>query len=69
MEQALSNPSAGTQLPLRLNDSRWLASEGWVKMQQVVDLGGQGGTINVHYVMNTITGAVDDFKIVLPGPR
>jgi len=69
VEQAISNPELGTQLPLRMTDPRWPGSEGWVKMQQIVASGGQGGPINVHYVLNSTAGAVDDFKIVLPGPR
>ena len=31
-------------------------TQGWVKMQQIVN------GVNIHYVMNTITGAVADFK-------
>jgi hypothetical protein len=45
--------------PLRsitLNDPRWPASQGWVKVQQI-----ENG-ITIHYVRNTVTGAVDDFK-------
>jgi filamentous hemagglutinin len=39
-----------------MTDSRWPAADGWVKMQQI-----ENG-VNVHYVRNTVTGAVDDFK-------
>ncbi len=52
-----------------MTDARWFANEGWVKMQQVVQSGGREGTINVHYVFNTITKQIDDLKIVLPGIR
>ena len=48
-----------------MNDPRWPASAGWVKMQQKV---GDGQTI-VHYNLNTATGAVANFKIVMPGAR
>ena len=48
-----------------LTDPRWPGSEGWVKMQQVIKLGGK--PINVHYLLNETTGTIDDFKIVLPG--
>lgn len=65
----MSDPAAGEQLPLRMSDSRWRASDGWVKMPQMVDPGGRKGPINVHYVMNTRTGEVDDPKVVTPGPR
>jgi RHS repeat-associated protein len=67
IEEAISRPNAGRPLPLKMNDPRWPASDGWGKMQQVIEPGGE--PINVHYVRNTITGQVDDFKIVLPGPR
>jgi hypothetical protein len=49
----------GRPIPgLVLKDSRWPAGDGWVKMQQI-----ENG-VNVHYVLNTKTGAVDDFKFV-----
>lgn len=61
MEQVKSNPSAGYQLPrLTMTYSRWPASEGWVKMQQIVPT--SIGNINIHYVHNTILGIFDDFK-------
>jgi filamentous hemagglutinin len=47
-----------------MTDSRWPASEGWVKMQMT--FGSGEDMINVHYVRNTVTGAIDDFKIKLP---
>ena len=37
-----SNP-AGTVLPTAMGDCRWLGSEGWVKMEQVV------GGVKIHY--------------------
>jgi len=58
MEQAVSNPAAGTRLPITMTDARWPAAEGWVKMSQNIN-----GT-EIHYVQNTITGAVDDFKFI-----
>jgi hypothetical protein len=73
-EEAMSNPRAGKQIPIQMTDPRWPASEGWVKMQLIVDQGGgpveilgAGGPINVHYVWNTIMGVADDFKIVIRG--
>ena len=36
MEQVKLNPTAGKPLKITLNDARWPASEGWVKMQQIV---------------------------------
>jgi hypothetical protein len=38
-------------------------------MQQLVQTGGREGSINVHYLYNQATGAMDDFKIVLQGRR
>ena len=56
MEQAMSNPTAGRQLPIPMTDPRWPRSEGWVKMAQNIN------GVEVHYVRNTKTGQVDDFK-------
>lgn len=67
IEQAMGSAAQGSKLPIRMTDPRWPASEGWVKMQQVIQPGGE--PINVHYLLNEATGAIDDFKIVLPGPR
>ena len=47
-----------TTLRLAMNDSRWPAADGWVKMAQNIN------GVEIHYVRNTITGAVDDFKFV-----
>jgi hypothetical protein len=70
VEQAMAAPGTGKQLPrVRMTDGRWPAEEGWVRMQQIVESGGREGPINVHYVQNTQTSAIDDFKIVLPGAR
>ena len=62
MHQVKSNPLEGAiELPFVMNDPRWLASEGWVKMQNVVRLS-DGTKITIHFVYNKITGAFDDFK-------
>jgi hypothetical protein len=68
VRQAMSNPAAGKALPLKMTDLRWPGSEGWFKMQQMVE-SANGTRVNVHYVFNPTTGAIDDFKIVMPGPR
>lgn len=48
---------AGAMVPrVIMSDARWPAADGWVKMQQI-----ENG-VNIHYVRNTVTGAVDDFK-------
>ncbi|SIT35568.1 Filamentous haemagglutinin family outer membrane protein [Paraburkholderia ribeironis] len=56
LQQAMSNPAAGVQLPIPLGDSRWPAADGWVKMSQNVN------GVEIHYVRNVNSGAVDDFK-------
>ena len=56
LEQAISNPNAGRQLPVPMTDKRWPASDGWVKMSQNIN------GIEVHYVRNVKTGAIDHFK-------
>lgn len=56
MDQAISNPGAGRQLPVPMTDPRWPKSDGWVKMSQNIN------GVEVHYVHNTKTGQVDDFK-------
>ena len=57
MEEAQSNPAAGRALSkFTMNDGRWRAEEGWMKMQQNVN-----GVI-IHYVYNPLMDAVDDYK-------
>jgi RHS repeat-associated protein len=58
MEEAMSNPAAGLQLRVTMTDSRWPASEGWVKMAQNIN------GVEIHYVRNTETGATADWKYV-----
>jgi hypothetical protein len=69
IQQAMSHPEAGIRTGVKMTDPRWLGSEGWVKMQQMVKFGSEGRSVNVHYVFNPTTGAIDDFKIVMPGAR
>jgi len=64
VDEAMQNPAAGHQAAGPLGDARWPAADGWVKYQQTVMPGGRGGPVSVHYNFNTVTGAVDDFKIV-----
>ncbi|MFS0852975.1 RHS repeat-associated core domain-containing protein [Microbacterium sp. 179-I 3D4 NHS] len=58
MREVMSAPGGRHLANIKLNDPRWPGSEGWVKMQQIVN------GVNIHYVRNTATGAVDDFKFV-----
>jgi hypothetical protein len=67
MEQAASRPAQGTQLPFKMTDPRWPAEEGWVKMQQIIQT--NEGPVNVHYLYNRTTGAIDDFKVVTSGGK
>jgi filamentous hemagglutinin len=58
MEEAMSNPAAGLEIAVEMTDWRWQGSSGWVKMTQNVN------GVEIHYVRNTLTGAVDDFKFI-----
>ena len=61
MNQVKSNPLNGArQVPIKLNDTRWSSTGGWVKMENIVRL--NGGNITVHFNYNTNTGAFADFK-------
>jgi RHS repeat-associated protein len=59
VEQAEADPQAGTVAPVKggMKDVRWPGSQGWVKMRQNIN------GVEVHYVRNTITQEVDDFKV------
>jgi RHS repeat-associated protein len=56
MTTVRSDPAGVVLRRVPMTDARWPASDGWVKMQQI-----ERG-VNIHYVRNTLTGAVDDFK-------
>ncbi|MBZ0097637.1 MAG: hypothetical protein K8F30_01055, partial [Taibaiella sp.] len=56
MQEVVSNPAAGRQLKIIMNDPRWPAEDGWVKMSQNVN------GIEIHYIFNAKTGEVLDFK-------
>lgn len=56
MTSVRAEPGGSVLRRVEMSDPRWLASDGWVKMQQI-----ENG-VNIHYVRNTLTGAVDDFK-------
>ncbi|MGN7979446.1 RHS repeat-associated core domain-containing protein [Microbacterium sp. 22195] len=58
MTEVRSAPGGAPIQRIILKDMRWPAEDGWVKMQQSVN------GVTVHYVRNTVTGAVDDFKFV-----
>jgi intein/homing endonuclease len=57
MEEVMANPG-GKQLSLKMSDTKnnLLAEDGWVKMVQNVN------GVEIHYVKNTKTGQVLDFK-------
>lgn len=61
MAEVRSAPG-GAPLNMRkpMGDPRWPATDGWIKMSQRVN------GIEIHYVRNTISGAVDDFKFANP---
>ena len=63
MHQVQSNPlknavdmSKLSKRPIIMTDSRWPASQGWVKMSNNVN------GIEIHFVYNKKTGEFDDFK-------
>jgi filamentous hemagglutinin len=57
MEEAQSNPAAGKHLQrVVLTDPRWPHSEGWRKMQQIIN------GVNIHYNLNVNTGETADWK-------
>jgi RHS repeat-associated protein len=56
MEQVVSSPGGIHLQNIVMSDPRWPAADGWVKMAQNVN------GVEIHYVLNLITGAVDDFK-------
>jgi filamentous hemagglutinin len=57
MEQAKSNPTAGTHLEsVKMTDPHWPADQGWQKMAQNIN------GVEVHYNLNTKTGATADWK-------
>ena len=58
MRSVMLNPRFGRPLPIEMSDPRWLASQGWVKMSQNIN------GAEIHYVYNTKTHMVDDFKFV-----
>ncbi len=62
MHQVKSNPleNAYELSSIEMSDPRWLASEGWVKMQSMVYY--HGGKTEIHFNYNKETGAFDDFK-------
>ncbi|WP_252212421.1 hypothetical protein, partial [Clostridium sp. CMCC3677] len=62
MEQVKSNPLENAKkVPLKMNDKRWPASEGWAKMQSIVK-NSDGSQTVIHFDYNKVTGAFDDFK-------
>ena len=61
MKEVMSNPLQGAcDIGIKLMDSRWLASEGWVKMERIVKT--TYDNIIIHYNYNTVSKVFDDFK-------
>ncbi len=57
MRYAMDNPKRGLVLrDVQMADQRWPASEGWEK----VAINYRG--VEIHFVRNRLSGAVDDFK-------
>lgn len=64
MQQVMSDPLEGATVlrEVVLNDPRWPATDGWVKMQNIVVT--SEGKIIIHFNYNSNTGATADFKFV-----
>ncbi len=62
-EQAKMDPTAGIEKRITggMKDPRWPGSDGWVKMEVKVN------DVTVHYNYNTVSGVVEDVKIVTRG--
>ena len=58
MKTVLANPLPGAKelKNIKMLDSRWPAKEGWVKMSRHVK------GVEIHFVRNTKTGKLNDFK-------
>lgn len=56
MTAVRADPAGAPIARVVMSDARSPAADGWVKMQQI-----ENG-VNIHYVRNTVTGAIDDFK-------
>ena len=64
MQQVRSNPLQGaTQLPITMTDPRWPATQGWVKMQQIINHS-DGTRTTIHFVYNAGRQLFDDFKFL-----
>jgi RHS repeat-associated protein len=65
MKEILSNPLKGAEYlrSINMNDSRWLAKDGWQKMQRVIKTS-DGKKIIIHFHYNKHTSAFDDFKFI-----
>lgn len=61
LKKVMLNPYEGEPISLHMNDPRWSAEEGWVKMGQVIKFHNQ--TVEVHYLYNTVLDVFDDFKL------
>ena len=59
-----ADPQNGKHLSgINLTDPRWPGSKGWQKWQTTHKTS-DGNTITIHYVRNSNSGKVDDFKFV-----
>jgi len=63
MNKVLDAPLNGAKeiTSVQMADSRWLKSDGWVKMEKVT-INSDGSKTIIHFNYNKTTGAFDDFK-------
>lgn len=58
MQAAKADYRGGSIAPFKLGDKRWPDATGWVKMTRNIN------KTEIHYVYNTRTGAIRDFKFI-----
>ena len=57
MKEVKSNPLKNAKkVPITMNDKRWPAKDGWLKMRKNVS------GVEIHFVYNPKTGKFADFK-------
>ena len=64
MEEVMARPLGEHVDRIVMQDPRFHAKDGWIKMQQVVEVGEKLEKIVIHYLKNTKTDAVADFKFI-----
>ncbi len=61
MEEAMAKPAGKHLKNIEMQDPRYPAADGWIKMEQKVGTN-PADKVVIHYLKNKKTGAVADFK-------